>query len=190
MKSSKFAAAAAFGLLSMGFAGSSFAQQAQPGQPGGNPPAQPGGNNGRTRGNFDPAQFRAQYMARIKEQLGANDDEWKVLEPKITKAMDASRATRGSGGFSGRTRGGAPGGGAPGGTTDTADQSPVAKASADLRAVVDNKSAPAAEYTAKLAAYRAAREKAKADSLAAQKELKELLTPRQEAVLVSSGIIE
>jgi hypothetical protein len=185
-----------FGLLSMGVAGTALGQ-AQPGQPGaqpGQPGAQPG--NRGNRGNFDPAAMRAQYMARIKEQLGANDDEWKVLEPKVTKVMDASRAARSSNGFGGgggRTRG--PGGGNPGGTgtptpAPTTEQSPVSKASADLRAVVENKSAAASEYTEKLAAYRAAREKAKTDSAAAQKELKELLTPKQEAVLVSNGIID
>jgi hypothetical protein len=203
MKMGKYGlAAVAFGMLSMGLVGTSFGQ-AQPGQPGqgqGAQPGQPGGgnnpggNNGRgNRGNFDPAQMRAQYLQRIKEQLGANDDEWKVLEPKLTKVMDASRAARSSGGFggfSGRTRGGAPGG--TGGTPapDPTTMSPVAKASADLRAVVENKSAAASEYTEKLAAFRKARDAAKAESAAAQKDLKELLTPKQEAILVSSGVID
>ena len=42
----------------------------------------------------------------------------------------------------------------------------------------------------KLAALREAKEKAKTQLTAAQKELKELLTRRQEAILVNSGILE
>jgi hypothetical protein len=46
--------------------------------------------------NFDPAQFRQQFEDRVKEQLGANDDEWKVIQPKLTKVFDAQRGSRGS----------------------------------------------------------------------------------------------
>src|SRR5258706_10398314 len=68
--------------------------------------AQPQDNNNQNRrGNFDPAQMRERYMNSIKEQLKADDDEWKVLSPKIEKLMTAQRDTRGAGGF----RGGRPG---------------------------------------------------------------------------------
>jgi len=202
----RFGLTMAAALLTIGVSGTAFGQ-AQPGQPGGaqpGQPGQPGGNRGQRGaggaggGNFDPAQMRAQYMTRLKEQLGANDDEWKVLEPKLTKVMDASRAARSTGGFGGggftggRTRGGDRGGnnGAPA-TPPPVDPNatPVQKASAELRAVVEKKDAAASEYTEKLAAYRAAREKAKTDQAAAEKELKEVLTPKQEAILVSSGTI-
>ncbi len=46
------------------------------------------------------------------------------------------------------------------------------------------------ELKAKLAALRDARAKARADLEAAQKDLQEVLTPRQEAVLVAMGMIE
>jgi len=191
----RFGLTLAAALLTIGISGTAFgqanpAQPGQPGQPGGAGGAGgAGGRGNRGGGNFDPAAMRAQYMTRLKEQLGANDDEWKVLEPKITKVMDASRAARSTGGFGGgRTRGP---GGTGGGTTPTPDanQSPVSKASADLRAVVDKKDAAASEYTQALAAFRAARDKAKADQAAAEKELKDVLTPKQEAILVSSGTI-
>jgi hypothetical protein len=170
--------------------------QAQP-QPGGtNPPAggttNGGNNNGgnRGRGNFDPAQFRAQMEARMKEQLGVNDDEWKVLQPKLEKVNTARNETRGGGfGGFGRNRGGNNGGGNNGGTSDQ-PQSAVSKASSELRATLEKKDAPADEINAKLAALREARAKAKADLEAAQKELKEVLTARQEAVLVSMGTLE
>ena len=198
----RFGLTMAAALLTIGVSGTAFGQ-AQPGQPGGagaqpGQPGQPGGNRGQRGnggGNFDPAQMRAQYMTRLKEQLGANDDEWKVLEPKLTKVMDASRAARSTGGFGGggftggRTRGGNNGGAPATPPPVDPNATPVQKASAELRAVVDKKDAAASEYTEKLAAYRAAREKAKTDQAAAEKELKEVLTPKQEAILVSSGTI-
>jgi hypothetical protein len=140
-----------------------------------------GGNRGG-RGNFDPAAMRERYMNDIKQRLGATDDDWKVLQPKLEKVMNAQRESRSGGGFGGRTRGG--GGG------DTQPTTAVGKASADLRTAIDNKDTSGEELTKKLAALREARDKARADTAAAQKELKEVLTPRQEAVLVNSGILE
>src|SRR5205814_3579173 len=69
------------------------------------------------RGNFDPAQMRERMMNRIKEQLGATDDEWKAISPKVEKVMTAQRESRGGGfgfgggGFGGGGRGGGGGGG-------------------------------------------------------------------------------
>jgi hypothetical protein len=142
----------------------------------------------QNRGNFDPAQFRERRLTQIKEQLGATDEEWKVLSPKIEKVMIAQFAGFG-GGRGGR---GGPGGGGNGGgnNADNQPQTPVAKASADLRATLENKDAPADDIKAKLAALRDAREKVKADLQASQKELKEILTQRQEAVLVTNGMLE
>jgi len=136
-------------------------------------------NNQNRRGNFDPAQFREQMMNRMKEQLGSNDDEWKVLSPKIEKLMTAQRDAR-VGGFGG--------GGRRGG--DTQNQTATAKASAELRTALENKDTPAPEIAAKLTALREARDKARAELTAAQKELKEILTQRQEAVLVTMGMLE
>jgi hypothetical protein len=135
----------------------------------------------------DPAQFREQMMNRIKERMGATDDEWKVLEPKIEKVTTAQRNSRG-GFFGGGRRGGNNGNAAN--ANPPADQSPVQKASADLRTALENKDTPADEIAKKLTALREAREKGKAEVAAAQKELKEVLTQRQEAVLVTMGMLD
>jgi hypothetical protein len=153
--------------------------QGQPGQPG-----QPG--QGRQRGNYDPAQARERMLNGIKERLGATDEEWKVLQPKVEKVMTAQRDSRGDRGRSGR-------GGDRGGSSNAqgqGEQSPVAKASADLRAALDDKSTSAEEITKRLTALREAREKSRADRVAAQKELKDVLSARQEAVLVTSGLLD
>jgi hypothetical protein len=125
--------------------------------------------------------MRERYYAQIKEQLAVSDDEWKVLQPRIEKVSTVRRASdSGRGGF-GR-----------GGDNNRSSEapSPVAKAAEDLRNATRNKETPAAEVTAKLAALRDARAKAKAELAAAQKELVEVLTPKQEAVLVSMGMLE
>ena len=148
----------------------------------------------RGGGNFDPAQFRQRAMDRIKEQLGATDDEWKVIEPKVDKVMNAQRESRGGfgfGGFGGGRYG--PGGATGGGGGGGADQQPttaVGKASQDLRTTLDDKNAAPETIAKKLAGLREAREKARKDVADAQKDLKEILTQRQEAVLVINGMLE
>lgn len=146
----------------------------------------------RGGGNFDPAQFRQRAMDRIKEQLGATDDEWKVIQPKVDKVMTAQRETRG-GGFGGFGGGAGPGGRGGGGGGGGADQQPttaVGKASQELRTTLEDKNAAPETIAKKLAAMREAREKARKDVADAQKDLKEILTQRQEAVLVMNGMLE
>ncbi len=164
-------------------AGSAFAQNQNNGQA-----------RGQGRGNFDPAQMRERMMTRIKEQLGATDDEWKAIEPKVDKVMTAQRESRGGFGFGGFGRGGGGGGGgAAGGGGGGADQQPttaVGKASADLRTTLDSKDAAPETIAKKLATFREVREKARKDVADAQKDLKEVLTQRQEAVLVINNLLE
>ena len=145
------------------------------------PPAGGQGNNRR-------AQFQQQMNDRLKEQLGLNDDEFKALQPKIEAVMTAQRSTRGGGG---RGRGG-PGGGNPNAPADPNAPAPTAAQAAakDLQTVLDNKDAKPEEIKAKLTALRDAHTKAKEDLAKAQTELKELLTQRQEAVLVNMGVLE
>jgi hypothetical protein len=126
-------------------------------------------------------------MNNIKERLGASDDEWKVISPKVEKVMTAQRDARGGGGFGFGGRGGRRGGGGGGDQQPTTE---TGKASADLQAALENKDTPADEIAKKLAAFREARDKGRAALQASQKELKEILTQRQEAVMVSMGMLE
>src|SRR5258706_5899487 len=109
-------------------AGSAFAQNQNNGQA-----------RGQGRGNFDPAQMRERMMTRIKEQLGATDDEWKAIEPKVDKVMTAQRESRGGFGFGGFGRGGGGGGGGAAGGGGGAEQQPTTpggQASGGLRTTV------------------------------------------------------
>jgi hypothetical protein len=148
-----------------------------------------GGRQGnRQRGNFDPAQQRERALTRVKEQLGATDDEWKVLQPKIDALMTAQADLRSG------TRGGRGGRGNRGNQQNQAatptNETAVAKAMADLRTAVADKATPADELAKKLAALHDAKAKAQAARTAAQKEVKDLLTARQEAILVQNGMLE
>ena len=154
--------------------------------------AQDAGNGGgRGGGGRRTAEEMRQRAAdRMKEALGANDEEWKALSPLLEKVTTAERQLRfggmmGMGGGWGRGRNN-DGGGSAAAVADN----PVAKATQELRTVLEDKSAIAEQIASKLSALRAAREKAKEEVAKAQKELKELLTQRQEATLVMMGILD
>mgnify|MGYP001490965060 CR=1 FL=1 len=63
-------------------------------------------------------------------------------------------------------------------------------AMADLRTVLEDKGASNEAIKAKLEALRTARVKAKEELAASQKDLREVLNTRQEAVLVANGVLE
>ena len=142
-------------------------------------------------------QYRQQAAQRMKQDLGASDEEWQVIQPRLDKVSTLSRDLRAGGtmfgrdGRSGRGPGGdrGPGDNRPPGGSDR-PQSDVQQKQAELQKVVQNKDATADQINAALAAYRQARAKAKADLEKAQKELQEVLTVRQEALLVSRGTLE
>lgn len=177
------------GAMSLSLAGYASAQD---NSGGGNNPGQSQGNNGADRGSrrsFDPAQFRQQMMDRMKENLGSSDDEWKVIQPRLEKVMQLQRDTRGGGmsfmfgRSSSRDRGGDRG-------SSSSSDSAVARASADLRSALEDKSISADEIAKRLANYRQAKEQAKQDLVKAQSDLKELLSQRQEAQLVMMGMLD
>lgn len=154
----------------------------------------PGGGGGGPGGGGnrwgDPARM-AEFM---KEQLKAQDDEWRVIEPKLTKVVEAQRNARGGGmGMMGGRRGGqggpGGGGGGPGGGGNQ-PQTPLSIAQNDLRTAVESDASSPEDIDKKLAAVRAARADAQTKLEAARKDLKEVLTPKQEAQLVLFGILE
>lgn len=141
------------------------------------------------RGGAAPAEMRQRWMDNIREQLGANEEEWKALQPKVEKVTTARRDAMGDvGGFAAFRPEGRRG--ARGREAGDRSESEVAKARRELRATLAQQDASSEEITAKLKAFREARDKARAELAAAQKELKEACTPRQEAVLVTMGILE
>ena len=159
------------------------------------PPPPPGQRDQR-----DPAQmqqrmeqFRQQMGDRMKTTLGVTDEEWKVLQPAIDAVQTLARQTRGGGmgGMFGGRRGG-PGGDAnnPAPQPDpNRTQSDIEKKMSVLQTVLANKEAKPDEIQAALTAVREARATAQAKLDAAEKELRKIVTLRQEGLLFTMNVL-
>ena len=173
------------GVILLIIAGLVWAQGPQGGRQGGRQGGQPGQ---RQRGNFDPAEMQQRMADRMREQLGASEEEWKIIGPRLTQVMTLSRESRGGGmmGMFGRgARGGRGGPGGPQGRELTG----VAKIQDELRTLLDGNPS-ADQLKAKLTSLRQAREKARQELAAAQQSLKQVLSLKQECQLVLMGMLE
>lgn len=155
---------------------------------GGNRPQRnrpPGDQAGGDRGprNFDPAEMQKRMMERTKEQLEITDEsEWKVIEPLVQKVSEARmQSARGMFGGRGGRGGGGPGGGGGFGGQPNPDAEALQKA-------IDSK-ASKAEMKAALAKYLESRKAKQAELEKAQAALRQVLTPRQEAIAALNGLL-
>jgi hypothetical protein len=131
-----------------------------------------------------------QRLDRMKQALGANDDEWKVLSPKIEKVQKLQfELMSGRMGRMGQGRG-PRGGDNPAPAPDESTQTDLQKKTAALSKLLADKESKAEDVKAALAAYREARDKVKEEITKAQKDLKEVVTLKQEAQLVEAGTLE
>lgn len=150
-------------------------------------PAERGRGRGEPNAPRDPEQMQKmmieRQMGRIKESLQPSAEEWKTLEPKVTKVVTLSRQTGGMGGMGMSSR-------RPGAQGPEVPLTPVGKVTEELRKVLENKEAKSEEIKAKLTALREAREKAKQELAKAQQDLRKGLTARQEAQLVLMGLLD
>ena len=135
------------------------------------------------RGPGGPGGGREALMSRMKEQMGVtNEEEWKVIEGKLQPVMAKRMETMG-GMFGAFGRGGR-------GDDANRQRSAVETASRELRTLLEDKAASEDQIKQKLAAFREARDKSRTELASLQKELKEIVMPRQEAVLVQWGMLE
>ncbi len=191
------AAVAVIGLLLASQTLSQPGQRGQRGQRGGAPQAQRG-QRGGFGGRFDPEQFRQRMEQRLRQQLGATEQEWKVLGPRVLKVQELSRQVDGRGGMFGAfgRRGRFGGRGGPGGRSGdrpgAPDREPTAveKAQEQLRTVLDNSESTPEQIKSQLTALRSAREKTRQELAKAQQDLKKIITVRQEAILVMMGTLD
>jgi hypothetical protein len=144
---------------------------------------------------FDPEQMRQMMEQRMKEILGATDDEWKVLGPRVMKVQELSRQTSGPGRgmmmMFGRGMRGGPGGNRPGGPMGmNRELTETEKAQEQLQTLLEDTATTPDKIKEQLTKLRAAREKDKAELAKAQKSLREVLTLRQEATLVLMGMLD
>jgi hypothetical protein len=134
-------------------------------------------------------EFRQRAQEQMRKELGASEDEWKVLEPRIAKVRQFQAQTRvgfpGMGGFTGGGRRGRterqPQEGAP---APEREQSEVEKKTEALRSLLRDEASSAGAIKGALDALRKAREQAQQELAAARKDLRELVNVRQEANLV------
>ena len=143
------------------------------------------------RGNFDPEQMRARMMERYRETFEVKDDaEWKLLEGRITKVMEARRDMggfgRGFGGPGGRRGGGD--GGDQGADRRRFGPEPSPEAES-LQKAIEAK-APNDEIKAKLAKYRESQKTKQANLEKAQADLRQVLSVKQEASAVLMGLLQ
>jgi len=166
-----------------------------------------GNGNGVGRGNranFDPAQAQQRRMDQIKATLEiTNEDEWKIIQDRLEKVMEAQRATRGGGMgmMMGGRRNGANAGGTAGGTVAANAQDATTQrrgggprgeanpAAAELEKALSEKATPEV-VAAKLASYRDSRKAAETKLEAAQADLQKIVTRKQEAHLVLMGLLK
>ena len=163
----------------------------------------------------DFEEMRQRAEQHVKDLLDVKDEEWKVLQPKLQKIQQLQRDATpramgmmmfgpdGPGGgrvFIGPGGGAPPGGGEvigggppPGGFGPGGPDQPhsvVQEKLNDLRETLQNKDSTPDDVKAKTQALREARAQAKADLAKAQEDLVAVVTPRQEAVLLSLGYLE
>jgi hypothetical protein len=134
------------------------------------------------------------YLDNMKEALEITDDaEWSAIGPKVGKVFDARMAAgRGGMGGMGRQRRNNGGGNADdnggqrrnrGGFGPEPSSAMVA-----LQKAIDDK-APTAEIKAKLKAVQDEAKDKQAKLVAAQEDLRAVLTPRQEAIATLQGAL-
>ena len=144
-------------------------------------PATPGSSD---RGRFNLEEFKKRMAEQMKTSLKVTDDEWSILSPLVDKVMEKQRDASTRTSFGGR-----PPGSTGGGDSSRPERAGTAEREA-LRTTLQNDAASPEEIKNKLGAVRAVHLKSTAELAAAREELRKVVTVRQEAVLVSMGILE
>jgi len=150
-------------------------------------PVPPGPDGQGGPGGFDRTAMQERMMERMKEQMGATDEEWAVIKPRLSEVMELAQETRAGGMMRGPGRGRR---GTDQEVEEEEETSAVEKAASALQQILENDEASTAEIKAKLTALRSAREKAKQKLAEAQEKLREVLTLKQEAQLVMVGMLD
>jgi hypothetical protein len=129
----------------------------------------------------DRDQIQQRMTERYKELLECSDEEWQVLGPKVLNVYSLSNQSRtGSvrmvmGRTNQRNR-----------SSGNQDNESLTK----LEELLENKDATTSEIKRLVSEVRKEREKSQEELAKAQMELRELLTVRQEAILITLGLLD
>ena len=109
-------------------------------------------------------------QTRVNKELGVSAEEWAVIQPRLLAVINLDRATSGVG--------------------DTPVALLVLNGYNELRLLLQNKEAKPEEIKAKLTSLCTAKEQARRELAKAQRDLRQLMNLRQEAVLVLNGLLD
>ena len=151
-----------------------FAQEPPPPPPQDGPPPQGG------RGGLDPAQMQKRMLEHMQESLGANAEEWQIIEPRLSAVMDKTRALREMSGR-GMFR-------PPQGRQQREGQREQPAEVAALEKALEGDDA--AVIKTAMEALRQARKTKEADATKAKESLREVLSVVQEGKLVLMGLLD
>ncbi|HSW00776.1 MAG TPA: hypothetical protein VLI39_11430 [Sedimentisphaerales bacterium] len=117
-------------------------------------------------------QHRTRAVEDLKGQLGVSDQEWAVVRPRVEAVYDLVHPRHQS----------VRGPGLPSG--------PVDQRTRALREVLADKEAASEKIKTALTALRAAKEQTRQELVKARQDLRQIMTLRQEAVLVLNGLLD
>ncbi|MCF7976182.1 MAG: hypothetical protein K9N55_20350 [Phycisphaerae bacterium] len=115
------------------------------------------------------AQRQEMALESLKDELGVSNEEWLLVQPRLKAVYQLKHPLRGQ---------------------NEQPSSEVEQKSEDLQGILNNKQATAAQIKTGLTALRVAKEKACQELIVAQRKLCEIMTLRQEAMLVLKGLLE
>jgi hypothetical protein len=127
------------------------------------------------------AAMQFSFVNNLQEPMGCSDDEFQALKPSLLKVVQAAQADQMANfrGFGGGGQG-----------QGQQNLTPLQQATQDLQTALDDASSTPDSISSKVDAVRLAKDKADQDLKAAREELRQLLTIRQEAVLVTQGLLD
>lgn len=144
----------------------------------------------------DPEQMQAMITSNLKELLGSTDEEWEIIGPKVLNVYSLTMASSQSRGFNMRTvgrnttRGSMQGDTQGRGMDNRFMNTTGGTAFQELQTLLESEDTTTTQLKNKIAEVRKERETARQDLAKAQKQLRELLTLKQEAILISIGMLE
>ncbi len=138
----------------------------------------------------DPAQMQKIVSERLKEILELNDEEWKILSPKVMNVLSLSFEQRGNPVRMLDNRPGTQGQAPPRRPNSDMQKNSLDESMQQLQKLLEDKDMSIAEIKDQVIKVRRDREKLERKKMAAQNELRELLSVRQEAILISMGLLD
>jgi len=114
---------------------------------------------------------RSRAIEDLQRQLEVSDQEWSVIKPRLEVVYNLVHPQFARG-------------------RNPRAANPVDRSRGELRETLNNKNAPADQIKAKLTAFRSAQEQNRQELAKARQNLLQILTLRQEALLVLNGLLD